>query len=339
MKQASTAKVVAQIGCGYWGPNLLRNFNSIPECQVKYLIEKDENRRRFVNNNFNNIETSSNWELALNNDTVDALIIATPAHTHFDLAKKALQSGKDVFVEKPIATTVDQVEELMRLAEHHNKIVMTGHTFVYNDAVCYVKKLINEGKLGDIRYINCQRLNLGRIRSDVDALWNFAPHDISIIQFWLDNLEPEKVVRTGMDFYQQGIEDVTFLNLRYPGKVMANVHVSWLDPIKTRKIVVVGTKKMVVYDDVSEDKIYIYDKGIDVEANLGEKMDFDCPSIVPFHYRSGDLLVPKFNFREPLKVETEHFIDCIRNRKNPHTCLEHARSVVQILQEAEKAKF
>ena len=211
---------------------------------------------------------------------------------------------------------------------------MAGHTFIYNPAVRYVKKLIDAGELGEIRYIYSQRLNLGRIRSDIDALWNFAPHDISIIQYWLGDPEPISVSRQGMAYMQDGIDDVVFLNLEYPNKIIANVHVSWLDPQKVRKMIVVGSRKMVIYDDVAENKIAVYDKGIDRKAILGENMDFDNPQPLPFNYRSGDILLPQVKFTEPLRIEAEHFNDCILNSKVPVTGITHARTVVSILERA-----
>jgi predicted dehydrogenase len=202
--------------------------------------------------------------------------------------------------------------------------------------VHYVKKLIDAGELGELRYIYSQRLNLGRIRSDIDALWNFAPHDISIIQYWLDDPEPISIGRQGMAYMQEGIDDVVFLNLEYPGKVIANIHVSWLDPQKVRKMIIVGSRKMVVYDDIAENKILIYDKGIDRRAILGENMDFDNPEGPQFDYRRGDILMPEVKFAEPLRVEAEHFADCIRNSGEPLTGIHHARTVVSILERAQR---
>src|SRR5205085_10542585 len=264
----------------------------------------------------------------------DAVIIATPATTHFHLACQALRAGKHVFVEKPLATRVSEVDELAACAKERGLIVMAGHTFVYNSAVRYVKRLIDAGELGDVRYIYSQRLNLGRIRTDIDALWNFAPHDISIIQYWLDDRDPVSVSRQGMAYMQDGIDDVVFLNLEYPGKVIANIHVSWLDPQKVLKIIVVGSRKMVVYDDVADNKIAIYDKGIDRKAILGQNMDFDNPQRAQFNYRSGDILFPEVKFTEPLRLEAEHFSDCILNSRKPLTGTAHARTVVSILERA-----
>src|SRR5665213_2866029 len=319
--------VIAQLGCGYWGPNLLRNFSALKNCSVKYVVDASAERRAFVEKNFPLARAVENSQPVGADPEVDAVVIATPAATHFELARTALKAGKNVFVEKPMATKVAEVDELARIAGEKNLVVMVGHTFIYNSAVRYVKKLIDTGDLGEVRYIYSQRLNLGRIRSDIDALWNFAPHDISIIQYWLGDPAPLSVSRRGMAYMQDGIDDVVFLNITYAGKIMANIHVSGLDPQKVRKMILVGSKKMVVYDDIADDKIAIYDKGIDRCAKLGENMDFDV-SGPSFSYRSGDILQPQINFTEPLRLEAQHFVDCIRNRSEPLTGIAHARNVV-----------
>ena len=326
--------VLAQFGCGYWGPNLLRNFSALPGCTVKYVVDSSAERRGFVESNFPLSRAVETHQTVLDDPSVDGVVIATPAASHFSLANQALGAGKHVFVEKPLATKVAEVDELSRRAAERNLVVMTGHTFIYNGAVRYVKQLIDAGELGEIRYIYSQRLNLGRIRADIDALWNFAPHDISIIQYWLGNPEPVSVSRQGMAYVQDGIDDVVFLSLEYPNKVIANIHVSWLDPQKVRKMIVVGSRKMVVYDDIAENKIAIYDKGIDRKAILGENMDFDSPRPLQFNYRSGDILLPQVRFTEPLRLEAEHFRDCVLNSQVPLTGLSHARTVVSILERA-----
>ena len=324
----------AQFGCGYWGPNLLRNFSALRNSQVKYVVDFSPERRSFVQANFPRTRAIDNTAEALEDPEVDAVVIATPAGTHFQLARMALEAGKHVFVEKPLATSVAEVDELARIAGQRQRVVMVGHTFIYNSAVRYVKTLIDSGELGEIRYIYSQRLNLGRIRADIDALWNFAPHDISIIQYWLNDPDPVAVHRQGMAYIQSGIDDVVFLGLEYPGKIMAHIHVSWLDPQKVRKMIVVGSRKMVIYDDMADEKIAIYDKGIDRRAVLGEHMDFDHPLPVQFNYRSGSILLPEVKLAEPLRVEAEHFCECIRTGRTPLTGLHHARVVVSILDRA-----
>ena len=326
--------VLAQLGCGYWGPNLLRNFSALPNCSLKYVVDLSAERRAFVERNFPQTTPIDSFERVLDDPDIQAVLIATPAETHFRLAKQVLEAGKHAFVEKPLATKASEVDELGKCAAERNLVVMAGHTFIYNPAVRYVKQLVDTGELGEIRYIYSQRLNLGRIRTDIDALWNFAPHDISIIQYWLGDPEPVSVSRQGMAYMQDGIDDVVFLNLEYPNKVIANIHVSWLDPQKVRKMIIVGSRKMVVYDDIAESKIAIYDKGIDRKAILGENMDFDNPQRMQFNYRSGDILLPQVKFTEPLRIEAEHFADCILNSRVPLTGVDHARTVVSILERA-----
>ncbi len=330
--------VLAQLGCGYWGPNLLRNFSALSDCEVRYVVDSSPERRAFVQATFPRTRALESAEQVFADPDVEAIVIATPAGSHFSLAREALRRGRHVFVEKPLATKVEEVDQLAQCAAKHNCIVMAGHTFVYNAAVRYVKALIDQGELGDIRYIYSQRLNLGRIRSDIDALWNFAPHDISIIQYWLQNVEPVSVYRQGMSYMQEGIDDVVFLSLEYPSRIIANIHVSWLDPQKVRKMIVVGSRKMVVYDDIADNKIAIYDKGIDRRAILGQNMDFDNPRLAQFNYRSGDILLPQIKFIEPLRVEAEHFRDCVRTGEEPLTGLTHARAVVGILEQARSVR-
>ncbi|MCX5886659.1 MAG: Gfo/Idh/MocA family oxidoreductase [Proteobacteria bacterium] len=322
---------IAQIGVGYWGPNLLRNLVSNKRCEVKKVVDLSPERRDYVRRLYPAIQLSDRLEEVFRDPLINAVVIATPVATHFDLAMKALEAGKHILVEKPIATSLEEVDKIKEQARRANLLVMAGHTFIFNSAVRYVKKCIDSNEIGDVRYIYSQRLNLGRIRSDVDALWNFAPHDISIIQYWLNNPKPLSVFKQGVDYIQNGIHDVVFLNIVYPGKIMANIHVSWLDPRKVRTMIIVGSKKMIVYDDVAENKIAIYDKGIDRMAVLGENMDYDKPFSLSFSHRSGDILLPTINFQEPLKVEIDHFIDCIENGTECITGIDHARKVVEIL--------
>jgi predicted dehydrogenase len=299
------------------------------------VVDASDTRRDFVHLHFPQTKAIDEPSSVFEDPEVTSVVIATPADTHFSLAKEALCSGKHVFVEKPLATHTAEVDELAAIADENGLVLMAGHTFIYNPAVRYVKKLLDAGELGEVRYIYSQRLNLGRIRSDIDALWNFAPHDISIIQYWLGDPEPLSISRRGMDFIQPGIDDVVFLNITYPGKIMANIHVSWLDPQKVRKMIVVGSRKMVVYDDIADDKIAIYDKGIDKMHVLGEHMDFDAHPPVKFDYRSGDILLPQIKFKEPLRAEAEHFVDCVLSGNTPVTGVAHARHVVGILERAQ----
>ncbi len=322
---------MAQIGVGYWGPNLLRNLVASKRCLVKRVADLSKERLNYVKSLYPNIEVTNEVDEIFQDSTIDAVVISTPASTHFDLAMKALGAGKHILVEKPLAKSVQEVEQIDIHSKEKKLVVMAGHTFIYNPAVRYVKKLIDSEELGQIRYIYSQRLNLGRIRSDVDALWNFGPHDISIIQYWLDNPTPISVVSRGVGYIQNDVNDVVFMNIIYPKKIMANIHVSWLDPRRVRCMTIVGSKKMVVYDDLADNKVAIYDKGIDRIAILGENMDYDFLQFQPFNYRSGDVLLPKIEFQEPLKIEIDHFMDCIEKGEACLTGIEHAKKVIEIL--------
>jgi predicted dehydrogenase len=323
---------VAQIGVGYWGPNLLRNLVSNERCNVKVVVDLSKERREYVQSMYPAIHVTDMAEEALNDSKIDAIVIATPASTHYDFATKALESDKHILVEKPLAMTTKEVEKIELLANRKNLVVMVGHTFLYNVAVRFIKKVIDEGVLGDVRYIYSQRVNLGRIRTDVDVFWNLAPHDISIIQYLLDEPKPLKVDLNGMAYVQDAINDVAFINIVYPNRILANIHVSWLDPHKIRCMTLVGTKKMIVYNDLSENKVSIFDKGIDRLAILGEQMDFDEVKAFTFNYRTGDIIIPKINWNEPLKTEIEHFVDCVLDGIYCLTGTDHAKNVIRILE-------
>ena len=212
--------LVGQIGVGYWGPNLLRNLISNNNCTLKVVADKSKDRLEYVKNNYDNISVTLDPMDVLTDETIDAVIISTPVKTHYDLAMKALSRGKHVLVEKPMATTSEEVRKIDELSRKQKLIAMVGHTFLFNPAVRYIKDIIDSKELGDIRYIYCQRLNLGRIRDDVDALWNLAPHDISIIQYWLDDPDPLNVTNKGMDYVQNNIDDVSFMTIQYQNKVI-----------------------------------------------------------------------------------------------------------------------
>ena len=328
---------VAQLGCGYWGPNLLRNFSAQADCHVAIVAEKDPKRRQYVEATYPKTRTSPDWQSVIDDPEIDAVVIATPASTHFALAKAALEANKHVFTEKPLAKSLVEADELVALAEARTRILMVGDTFLYNEAVRYLKRLVKQGDLGEIYYIYTQRLNLGQVRTDVNAWWNLAPHDVSILLYLMDWELPVSVSAHGIDYVQPGIEDVVFANLTWASRVMAHIQVSWLDPGKTRKVTVVGNRKMVVYDDVVDDKIAILDKGIDRVPMAGERMDYDFFSKYQLLQRTGDILLPRINLQEPLQVETGHFLDCVRTGETPLTGPQHGRSVVAVLEAGQKS--
>ena len=328
---------VAQIGCGYWGPNLLRNFSAHPECHVKLVAEQDPKRRAYVEAMFPKTTTTDDWRRVIDDRDIDAVVIATPASTHYALIRSALEGDKHVLTEKPMAMSLAEADELAALAAARRRTLMVGDTFLYNGAVRHLKKLISEGELGDIYYVYTQRLNLGQVRTDVNAWWNLAPHDVSILLYLMDWQLPHSATGSGIDYIQRGIQDVVFANLAWANRVSANIHVSWLDPGKTRKVTVVGSRKMVVYDDVVDEKIAVFDKGIDRVPKAGERMDYDFLNNYQLRQRAGDIWLPRIPFREPLSVETGHFLDCVRTGESPLTGPHHGRCVVSVLEGVQKS--
>lgn len=312
---------VAVIGAGYWGPNLIRNFHQIKEVKVLTVCDASQERLDFIKNRYPNIGLTKNFNEVLENPQINAVVIALPASLHYKFGKRALEKGKHVFIEKPLVTKTSDAKRLVKLAKKNKKVLMVGHTFLYNDAVRKAKEYIDKGQLGKIHYIYFQRLNLGRIRQDVNAMWNFASHDIPIALYWLNEM-PIKVSAKGRDYLQKGIEDVVFLNLEFKDKKIVFIHSSWLDPNKVRRAVIVGSKKMLVYDDISEDaKIQLYDRGVDKKLFIIK----------------GKVTIPKFKFREPLKVECSHFIDCIKENKKPLSNGRNGLEVVRILEAGQKS--
>jgi len=332
------ALVLSQLGCGYWGPNLLRNFSAQKNCHVKWVADPSEDRRNYVLENFPKSKVTADWKRAVYDKEVDAIIIATLASTHYDLARAALEAGKHIFVEKPLAMRTTEADELIRIAHEKELTLMVGHTFLYNPALHYMKDLVDSGDLGQIYYIYCQRLNLGKVRSDINVWWNLAPHDISILLYLMHGEMPTSITTQGMDYIQKGIEDVVFAVLKWDDRTAAHIQVSWLDPSKVRKITLVGSRKMVVYDDINDDKIAIFNKGIDkIPHQKKNKMDYDDFNNYQLLHRAGDIWLPRIDFKEPLKLEASHFLECIREGKTPRTGPTHARDVVRILEAGNEA--
>jgi len=328
---------LAQIGIGYWGKNLLRNFMTAHDTQVVAICDRDPAVLQKNAVQFPLLKFSERAQEIFDDSQIDTVAIATPPESHFELARAALQAGKHVFVEKPLGRSSAECTELMALAEKQERVLMVGHTFLYNAAVNKVREYVQSGELGEIYYLYSQRLNLGRVRQDVDAMWNLAPHDLSILLHWLQQ-KPLRVSARGSAYLQKGIADVVFIQLEFAGGVTANIHVSWLDPNKVRRMTIVGSKKMVVYDDVELDhKVRVFDKGItrqDLSASLGE---FDSFGKFQLIQRAGDVLVPKVDFIEPLKVQCQHFIDCIVNQQKPLSDGANGLEVVQILEAAQRS--
>src|SRR5262249_15004588 len=262
---------------------------------------------------------------------VDALIIATPAASHGHLAHEALLAGKHVLVEKPLATTVDEARRLVQLAEERELVVMVGHTFLYNEAVRRLKHYVESGELGDVFYVYAQRLNFGRVRKDVNAMWNFAPHDVSILLHLLE-ATPLEVTARGFAYLQSDVEDVVFMTLVFPENISAHIHISWLDPHKVRQMTIVGSRKMAVYNDMSANaRIVLYDRGVDRVPTADSPRDFKSFADFQLRLHSGDVTIPALQFPEPLQRECQHFVDCVLQRQAPLTDGRHGLEVVKVL--------
>ncbi len=329
----------AQIGYGAWGQNLWRALAGVKGVDMAVCCDPDSKAREAVKNSHPGVEISESLDEILRRPDIEAVVIATPAGLHFDQAKKCLEAGKHTFVEKPLALSPDQALDLVKTSEKKNLVLMVGHTFLYNDAVRYVKSLLDKGDLGEIYYMYFQRLNLGSVRDDVNALWNLAPHDVSIAQYWLGE-KPVKIRAHGICCLQKGIDDACFVNLSYPSGRFVHIHVSWLSPFKIRQGVVIGSKKMLFYDDTSTDqKIVIYDKGIDRKDLKKDIGPFPFQNFAQFTFikRAGDILIPRISFREPLKIEMEHFVECVNTGKKPLTDGRNGLEVVEILEAAQKS--
>ena len=324
--------VVGQIGCGYWGRNLLRVLTQAEDVIVAKVVDSSPSAVSYVNSRYPEVETAAHEDAIFNDDTISATVIATPAADHYRSAKISLTSGKHTFVEKPLAMTADQAKELVALADKHSLVLMAGHTFLFNSVVKKVKQLIDSGELGDIYYIYSQRVNLGIVRQDVNVLWNLAPHDVSIILYWLGE-EPIRASASGGTFLQPGIEDVVFASLTFKSGAVAHMHLSWLDPHKLRTMTVVGSKKMVVFDDVSADsRLTIYDMGVDITQGPPNPAPFETFGQFQASHRYGDTVIPRIPYPEPLAEEMRHFTECIRSGVPPLTGGEHAISVVRTLE-------
>jgi len=322
---------IAVIGCGYWGPNLIRNFNSLSDCKVKMVCDVKADRLGHIKNLYPEVKTTSKFDDIISDKEIDAIAIATPVCFHYSVAKKSLQASKHTFVEKPMASSVEECEELMELAENQKLTLMVGYTFIYSTPVRKIKEIVESGELGEIQYISSRRLNLGLFQKDINVAWDLAPHDISIILYVL-NEAPISVNCQGKAHIRPGIEDVINMTLSFNNGAFALIQSSWLDPNKIRDMTFVGTKKMLVYDDMQPiEKIKIYDKRVKVPPHYDTFAEFQ------YSYHYGDMYSPYLKLVEPLKVECQHFLDCIRTGAEPETNGLEGMKVVQILEAASKS--
>ena len=317
------------VGYGYWGPNIVRNLRSLEGCQVAGVCDQSPAAVKRIKQAHPDLNVTTNCSELLESKEIDAVAVVTPVCTHFDLAKAALQNGKHVFVEKPFTATVRQAEELVELAERKNLKIMVDHTFLFTGAVRKIRELIDEGVLGDLYYYDSTRVNLGLFQHDVSVIWDLAPHDLSIMSFLIPE-EPEAVVATGQS-HLNGLVDVAFLTVYFPGNTIAHINVNWLSPVKVRTTLLGGEKKMLVWNDLEADeKLKIYDKGAQISNGQGL---YD----LMVSYRSGDMWAPKVEQTEALKLELGHFVDCVLKDRTPLNDGMAGLRVVKLLEAADRS--
>jgi len=317
---------VAVVGCGYWGPNLIRNFRQLPDCCLRLMCDTSEKRLAHLKGLYPEVDARLDYSHLLNGAGLDAVVIATPVRFHYPMAKASLLAGKHTFIEKPMASSVDECEELIQLAEQNGLVLMIGHTFLYSPPVRKIKEIVDAGDIGEIRYISARRLNLGLFQKDINVAWDLAPHDLSIVLHVLEDL-PVSVNCRGEAHITPGIEDVTNICLTFRKHRTALIQSSWLDPRKVREMTIVGSKRMIVYDDVAPlEKIRIYDARVETPPHYDTFAEFQ------YSYHYGDVYVPYLKQEEPLKVECQHFLDCIRNGSTPLTNGRRGLELVRILE-------
>ncbi len=320
---------VGVIGCGYWGPHLIRNLHDMPEVELVGVADERPERLEHVCRSYPTVRPFPDHRRLLESD-LDAVVVATPIRTHFELTRAALLAGRHVLVEKPLAGSSAEAAELVRLASGRRRVLMVGHTFLYNPAVRELRRLVQEGELGRIYYADSARLNLGLFQRQANVAWDLAPHDISILMYLLGRA-PLMVSARGSSYFRSGIHDVCYLELLFAGDTTAHVHVSWLDPDKVRRLTLVGDRRMAVYDDVSaEAKLRVYDRGVEYPGA-------DACGELELAYRHGQIVIPYISWREPLRVECEHFVQCIRSGDQPLSDGLHGLTVVATLDAADRS--
>ena len=319
---------IAVVGCGYWGPNLIRNFNSLSDCKISRICDKDINRLSHMKKLYPAVQTVSDFDDLLKDNGIDAVAIATPVRFHFEMAKKSLQVGKHTFIEKPMACSTRECKELIELAQKKNLTLMIGHTFIYSSIVRKIKEIIDHGDLGEIQYISSRRLNLGLFQKDINVTWDLAPHDITIILYVM-NETPTGVNCQGKAHFNKNIEDVTNMTLTFSNGGIALIQSSWLDPNKIREIKFVGKKRMLIYDDTAIlEKIKIYDMRVETPPHYDTFAEFQ------YSYHYGDMYSPYIKQEEPLKTECQHFLDCIKTGIKCESSGIEGLEVIQILEAA-----
>jgi predicted dehydrogenase len=322
---------IGVVGAGYWGPKHIRTFGELPQARVAMVADLDRARLAKIHAQYRGARTTTRFDDLLAAPEVHAIVVATPPSTHARLARAALLAGKHVLVEKPLALSTMEAAELVGTARAVGRVLMVGHTFLYNPAVRALRELVQDGELGEIYYAHSQRLNLGLFQRDVNVIWDLAPHDVSILMYVL-GARPVAVSARGGAYVQPGIEDVAYLELAFPDQVRTEIHVSWLDPNKVRRTTIVGSRKMAVYDDVETlEKIRVYNKGVHAPPRTDTFGEFQLS------YRYGEITIPYLASTEPLRLECEHFLECIQHGATPLTDGQHGLEVVRVLETAQSS--
>jgi len=321
---------LAIVGLGYWGPNLVRVLYQNQLCRNIYCFDIDGSKLKRIKSRYPTLVVANSYQELINDEAIDGVLIATPISTHYKLAREALLRGKHVFIEKPMSSSSSQAEELFRLAQEKNRVLMVGHTFLFSPPVIKIKEIIDSKELGEVYYISSSRVNLGIHQRDVSVIWDLAPHDFSIIYYWLKE-SPIRVSAFGRAYVQRGIPDVAFINMEFESGCIAHFQVSWLAPSKLRRTMLIGSKKMLVYDDTEIlEKVKVFDKGVNYK---------DPESFGEYHlsYRSGDIVSPKLDTYEPLQRELSHFVSCLQSGETPDSDGRTGIEVVKMLEMAEKS--
>lgn len=317
---------VGVVGCGYWGPNLIRNFRSLPDCHLKMMCDTNQQRLTHLKSLYPEVEVETDYNHMLNGVGLDAVVIATAVRSHYPLAKASLLAGKHTFIEKPMASSSHECEELNEIARKKGLVLMIGHTFLYSPAVRRIKEIVDSGDIGEIRYINARRLNLGLFQKDINVTWDLAPHDIAIVLSIIGE-QPVTVNCQGSAHITPGIEDLTTMCLSFQKQRTAIIQSSWLDPRKVREMTIVGSKRMIVYDDVAPlEKIRIFDARVECPPHYDTFAEFQ------YAYHYGDVYSPYLKQEEPLKTECQHFLDCIKFGRTPLTSGQQGLELVRILE-------
>jgi predicted dehydrogenase len=326
-----TAITIGVIGCGYWGPNLLRNFAENEQAQLRWVCDTDETRLTAMARRYPVARTTTNCRELIDDPELDAIAVVTPVGTHFQIARDALLAGKHVLVEKPLTSTVRAAEELIDLAEKNERTLMVDHTFVYTGAVRKMKEIVKSGELGDLLYFDSVRINLGLFQRDINVIWDLAPHDLSIMDYLIER-QPLGLSALGSCHIEPEIENIAYMVMKFPDDFIAHFHFNWLAPVKIRRTLIAGARKMVLYDDIEPtEKVRVYDKGVTTNRNADREADYQTL----ISYRTGDVWAPKLDATEALRYVVAEFIDAIRNGRKPLTDGEAGLRVVRLLEAAQ----